>query len=160
MAIPPLNNRGVLPDGIHDCTFPELAEAFGQNQWVVDASSETHREILSRQRSALCSRLEEYLSRLREAGLQVEVLVDGSFVTNKVDPNDIDLIVVLPADHDFATELSHRVYDLLSKRRLRDSGYPFDVVVVAFGDSSYQGALQFFQHGRDALSKGLLKVKP
>ncbi len=162
MTIPPLNEHGHLPAGICDCTFSELVTVFGQNQWIEDTASETRREVLCRQRSTLCDRLEDYLARLRDAGLPVQVLVDGSFVTGKPDPGDIDLIVVLPADHDFTRELNPRDYNLLSKKRLRASGFPFDVFVVANGDSVYLWALDWFQkvRGRGELRGGLLRVKP
>ena len=162
MPIPNLNEEGLLPVGIHDCTFPELETAFGQNWWVQDPQSESRREVLSPQRNSLCARLLAYLEELRRVGIDAEVLVDGSFVTAKPDPNDIDLIVVLPADHDFTHSLSPREYNLLSKRRLRASGYPFDVLVVARGGTAYETALHFFQQvrGRDDLTKGLLRVRP
>src|SRR5690349_17564318 len=100
MAIPDLNEHGLLPVGIHDCTFSELEARFGQNQWVTDTQSDSPREVLCQQRGKLCASLKAYLAELRRIGLDVEVLVDGSFVTEKPDPNDIDLIVVFPADHD------------------------------------------------------------
>jgi hypothetical protein len=160
MPIPNLNEEGLLPVGIHDCTFPELEAAFGPNQWVQDPQSESRHQVLCPQRSSLCARLQAY--ELRRAGIDAEVLVDGSFVTAKPDPNDIDLIVVLPADHDFSHSLSPREYNLLSKRRLRASGYPFDVLVVAQGGTAYETALHLFQQvrGRADLTKGLLRVRP
>src|SRR5205085_823586 len=131
MPIPSLNEHGLLPPGIHDCTLSEIRAVFGQNQWVVDEAAETYREILSPHRRNLSMRLEAYFSELRRVGLPVVVLVDGSFVTGKPDPNDVDLVVVLPADHDFSRSLPPQEYALLSKRQLRAAGYPFDVFVVA-----------------------------
>ena len=101
MPIPNLNEHGLLPVGIHDCTFQELEEQFGQDRWVKAPESSSVREVLRQQRGRLCARLADYLAEVRRVGLEVEVLVDGSFVTDKPDPNDVDLIVVLPADHDF-----------------------------------------------------------
>lgn len=122
MPIPNRNEAGLLPVGIHDCTFAELEAAFGQNPWVQDPQSESRRELLCPRRSSLCARLQAYLEELRRVGIDAEVLVDGSFVTAKPDPNDIDRIVVLPANHDFSRGLSPQEYNLLSKRRLRASG--------------------------------------
>jgi hypothetical protein len=104
MPIPPLNDHGLLVPGIHDCTFPELEAMFGQNRWVQDPQSESRRERLCPNRGRLCERLASYLADLHRVGLEVEVLVGGSFVTDKPDPNDIDLVVVLPAGHDFTRE--------------------------------------------------------
>ncbi|HEY7424785.1 MAG TPA: hypothetical protein VH682_11195 [Gemmataceae bacterium] len=162
MAIPDLNEHGLLPVGIHDCMFSELEVRFGQNQWVTDTQSHSPREVLCQQRGKLCASLKGYLAELRRVGLDVEVLVDGSFVTEKPDPNDIDLIVVFPADHDFSRSLPLREYNLLSKRRLRESGYLFDLFVVARGDTGFQTAVRLFQmvRNREDLTKGLLRVKP
>jgi hypothetical protein len=158
MPIPPLNEHGLLAPGIHECTFSELEAMFGQNRWLQDPQSESRRETLCPNRGRLCERLAD----LHRVGLDVEVLVDGSFVTDKPDPNDLDLIVVLPPGHDFTCELPLREYNLLSKRRLRESGYPFDVFVVARGDSLHTEALGLFRQVRDRpdLTKGLLRVKP
>jgi hypothetical protein len=162
MPIPKLDENGLLPVGIHDCTFAELEAEFGQNHWVADEASETRREVLCPHRGRLCDRLRVYLAELRSVGFDVEVLVNGSFVTIKPDPNDIDLIVVLPAGHDFSRALPLREYNLLSRRRLREAGYPFDVLVAAEGDTAYETALRLFRRvrDRDDLSKGLLRVRP
>jgi hypothetical protein len=162
MPIPDFNEHGLLPAGIHDCDFQELEVKFGQNRWVQDPHSESRREVLCPQRRELCARLEKYLQALRRVGLPVEILVNGSFVTDKPNPNDIDLIVVLPSAHDLSGTLSPQAYDLLSKRRLRASGYPFDVFVVVSGSTVYETALRLFQQVRDRgdLSKGLLRVRP
>jgi hypothetical protein len=162
MPIPPLNEHGLLPPGIHDYTRAEILEVFGQNRWVADEASETRREVLCPHRRRLFDRLEAYLGELRRTGMPVVVLVDGSFVTAKPDPNDVDLIVVLPADHDFTRNLPPQEYDLLSKRPLRAAGYPFDLFVVAEGDAGFRQAVQLFEQVRDReeLVKGLLRVKP
>jgi hypothetical protein len=133
---------------------------FGQNRWITD-SPDSGREVLCQQRGQLIARLEAYLKELRVVGLDVEVLVDGSFVTEKPDPNDIDLILVLPAGHDFSRNLPPPEYNLLSKRRIRESGYPFDILVVGNGDTAHAKALLFFQQvrNRDDLTKGLLRVQ-
>jgi hypothetical protein len=162
MPVPDLNEHGLLPVGIHDCTFQELQAVFGRNQWVPDPQSESRREVLCPQRDRLCDRLGDYLVRLRAVRLPVEVLIDGSFVNGKADPNDVDLIVVLPADHDFSRDLAAQEYNLLSKRRVRDDGFPFDLLVVANGGTAYQVAVRLFQRvrDRDNLQKGLLRVRP
>jgi len=89
-------------------------------------------------------------------------VINGSFVTAKPDPNDIDLIVVLPTGHDFSRDLPSAEYNFLSGRRLRAAGYPFDVLVVAAGGAAHERALELFQQVRDRkdLNKGLLRVRP
>jgi hypothetical protein len=162
MPIPTLNEHGFLPLGTYDCTFAEIEAEFGQNRWVQDNESASRREVLKPHRGRLCQHLMDYLTELHRVGLGVEVIINGSFVTGKPDPNDIDLIVVFPSDHDFSRPLPPREYNLLSKRRLRDAGYPFDIFVVAAGGTAYKKALRLYQQvrGRDDLEKGLLRVRP
>jgi len=161
MAIPSLDEDGLLPVGIHDCTLAELREAFGQSRWV-RSQPDSGREVLCQQRGMLCTRLEAYLDEIRRANIEAEILVNGSFVTDKPDPNDIDLIVVLPASHDFSREPSPREYNLLSKKRVRAGGFPFDILVVPGGSPEFATALALFQKVRDRanLAKGLLRVRP
>jgi hypothetical protein len=162
MPIPSLNEHGLLPVGIHDCTLAELREMFGQNQWVPGPATESRREVLCPNRDHFCNRLESYISEIHGVGLVIEILVDGSYVTTKPDPNDVDLVVVLPPDHDFSRDLSTQEYNLLSKRRLRRRNYPFDVLVVAAGSTAFQAAIGLYERVRDRedLRKGFLRVRP
>jgi hypothetical protein len=79
MAIPALDPNGVLPAGVHDCTLEEIKSRFGSFQG-------------SDRRPQLFSRLETFLTEARGVEIVQSVLVDGSFVTAKADPNDIDLL--------------------------------------------------------------------
>src|SRR6185369_15178268 len=114
MPIPVLNRDGFLPAGIHDCTLDELKATFGRFQG-------------RDQRPRLFGKLEEFLTAIRAAGLVRCLLVDGSFFTAKPDPNDIDLVVVVAAGHDFATDLLPSQYNVLSKFRVRKR-FGFDMV--------------------------------
>jgi hypothetical protein len=92
MPIPTLNPDGLLPVGIQDCTLDELKTGFGSFQG-------------NDQRQLLFARLEGFLAEVRAAILVRSILVDGSFVTSKPDPNDIDLILIVASDHDFSGDL-------------------------------------------------------
>lgn len=84
----------------------------------------------SNRRSRLFAKLVEYVAALRNAGLLGQLIVDGSFVMGSVDePEDIDLILVLPVDWDFAAELRPFQYNLISTRDIKRR-YPFDVFTV------------------------------
>jgi hypothetical protein len=70
-----------LPAGIHDCSFDELRERFGQFR-------------RTDQRCRLFEWLEVLLRQVQATGFFVAMIVDGSFVTDTDCPNDIDLILV------------------------------------------------------------------
>lgn len=71
--IPQFDGRGLLSEGIHLATWEEFVDRFGWSE---------HRRRLLRG-------LSEALSLLRSAGCR-RVYVNGSFVTAKERPNDID----------------------------------------------------------------------
>ena len=147
MPIPKLNRYGVLPVGVHDCTLKEIQKRFGR-------FGQTDRRV------QLMERLEQYAGDLRHTALATALIVDGSFVTAEPYPNDIDLIVVLPKHHDFATELLPMDYNVLSRRRVR-ARYKFDVFVDRQGSPEYKKHLTFFHGLRDlpGVQKGVLKVR-
>jgi len=53
----------------------------------------------------LWARFVEFIREAKGCGLVEAVLVDGSFVSATPDPNDIDLVLVVTAHHDFAADL-------------------------------------------------------
>lgn len=87
------------------------------------------------------------------------MIVDGSFVTAKVAPNDIDIVAVLRPGHDFERELPLSEYALVSRALLRRR-FRFDVVVAERDSALYRTYIEFFTRVREApeLRKGLLSV--
>lgn len=53
---------------------------------------------LSNTRQGLMKNLEEVIQTLRDARVVGEIWVDGSFMTQKVDPEDIDILLRIDAD--------------------------------------------------------------
>jgi hypothetical protein len=116
MPIPALNSDGVLPAGLFDCTLPEARARFGTFGG-------------SDQRLRLFARLEELARVLRSSGLFEALIIDGSFVTAKLAPNDVDLVAVLRPGHDFELDLPMSQYSLVSRAFLRRR-FGLDVVVA------------------------------
>jgi Family of unknown function (DUF6932) len=127
-VIPPLED-GVLPDGVFDCTFNEIDQAFGRFQ-------------RSDRRIRLVSRLKAYLDEARTSGLVAAVLADGSFTTAKDEPSDIDLVVVLKPDIPWDS-LRPVEYNVVSKRMVKQT-YRFDAYACVDGDQRYREALDYF----------------
>src|SRR5436309_660671 len=97
----------------------------------------------SDQRTRFFARLEALMHAMRSSGLFEMVLVDGSFVTAKPAPNDIDLIAVLRPGHDFERDLPMSEYALVSRYLLRRR-FGFDVVIAEEGGSLYKTYVEFF----------------
>jgi hypothetical protein len=116
MAIPAFNAYGWLPEGIHDCTLEEAATQFGAFQRT-DRRPQWWAKWLEFVREAqACDGIEA-------------LVVDGSFVTAAATPNDIDLIVVVSAQHDFARDFQPHEYHVFSKRRVQQR-VGFDLLVA------------------------------
>ena len=77
--IPRLREDGMLPVGIHQATLNELFIAFpGRNQ----------------QRQLLNDSLRRVIAALRTLDTTIMIFIDGSYVTSKAEPNDIDLLLI------------------------------------------------------------------
>ena len=137
MAIPELTAYGLLPHGVHPCTLQE-AEAF--------LCSNDHRQ-------AIWAGFEQFLEWTSHLPRPVSLLIDGSFVSNKALPNDIDLVVditgCMPAAQAQWVEAWNGGF-AHAKAAYNVDFYPF--VVGAGNDFS-----AFFQYVRieDALRRGI-----
>ena len=147
MPIPLLNERGFLPPGVHDCSLDEIRKTFG-----IFCSND--------RRPSLFERLESFVTALRKKAWLKAVIVNGSFTTAKIDPNDFDLVLVLPQGHDFARDLTPDEYNLLSKRRVRKT-FGFDMFVAEDESQEYKRYTRFFQDVKNqpGEAKGVLRVE-
>ena len=79
MPIPEWNEFGVLPSGIHDCAIDEIEQQLGFND---------HRATLIRG-------LRRTLEWLETMPPIESLILDGSFVTDKAAPSDIDAVAMI-----------------------------------------------------------------
>ena len=147
MPIPVLSSEGYPPTGLFDCELSEVSARFG----VFSGSD---------RRPQLFARLEQLARSMRASGLFEELIVDGSFVTAKAQPNDIDVIAVLRPGHNFERDLPMSEYALVSRALLRRR-FGFDVIVAERDSALYKTYVEFFSRVREApeLRKGLLRVR-
>src|SRR3954469_17649731 len=105
MPIPDLDEHGFLSVGVYDCELHEIRARFG----IFQGSS---------RRPDLFTRLVAFVAEAKASEVVEAIVVDGSFITSKDLPNDIDLLVVVASDHDFSLDLAPREYSILSARRV------------------------------------------
>ncbi len=129
---PPFDDFGNLPPGIHLCSVDELAARFGSG---------------SEEREAEISELLHFIEAARTAGVR-RLLVNGSFVTGKLAPNDVD-VVFLPGP----------AYFRQARRLDTDAIWPFLQIMVASDDADFEAwaALQFATDRRGR-PKGVVEV--
>ena len=77
--IPGFNEDGYLPPGIHAATLEEMSTRFGQE---------------SELRQVQMQSLGWLVDLARRAGVQ-RIVVNGSFVTDKLEPNDVDCVLLI-----------------------------------------------------------------
>lgn len=131
--LPPFDDVGNLPSGIHACSVEELVERFGSG---------------SEEREAEISELFHFIEAAKKAGVR-RLMVNGSFVTGKLAPNDVD-VVFLPGP-DYPRQGS----------RLDDEElvWPFLQIIVAADDADFEAwATQQFATDRRSRPKGVVEV--
>ena len=146
MPIPALTADGFLPTGLFDCSLAEVRARFGSFQGID-----------TRQRHF--ARLEDLVATMQRSGLFEALLLDGSFVTAKPSPNDIDLVAVLRPGHDFERDLPMSEYALVSRPMLRRR-FRFDIIVAERDSQLYKTYVEFFSRVREnpEARKGLLRL--
>src|SRR5437899_9075677 len=80
MALPPLTEEGELPLGVHRASLREVRERFG---------------VGSAKRKALALRLDRIYRIVRATGHLARFVEFGSFVTSKLEPQDVDVFLVM-----------------------------------------------------------------
>lgn len=143
--LPNFDEHGFLPEGVWDCSLAEFVSRFAVFR-------------RSDRRLKFSSRLEFFLEEMFKTDWIQEVIVDGSFVTEKNEPNDIDLILALKSEFETA-HIPFWLSQRLDAKRLRKI-YKFDVFIEIYGTTGYKNKLDFFQSVRDsALRKGVVRLK-
>jgi hypothetical protein len=88
MALPAFNEQGDLPPNIYRATLSEVFERFGHG---------------SLQRLAVAERLSRLYELVTSTGQLARFVVFGSFVTAKVEPNDLDVVLIMQDTFDLAS---------------------------------------------------------
>jgi hypothetical protein len=138
--IPAYDGRGLLPPGIHDAKWDEIAARFGGT---------THRlEQLRGLRSAL--------EHLRYAGCD-RAYLDGSFVTDKGVPNDYDLCWEMGGVK--ISLLTPVLRDVRPPRVAQQARYRGDILPNVIEASSGAPFVDFFQQDKAAGgAKGIVAI--
>ncbi len=78
--IPPFDDSGWLPPGVHPATLAEIEDRFGRQSELRRVQMESVRWMVD-----LAVR----------AGVQ-RIVLNGSFVTDTMEPNDVDCVLLVP----------------------------------------------------------------
>ncbi len=130
--IPPFDEHGYLPAGLHPATLEEVIARFGSGSELRRVQAESLRWVADVARRAGVSRL----------------VINGSFVTDVVEPNDVDCVLLIgtgfPRDEAAEAELM--------------AGLPFlELSLVNQADCDLLVG-EFFATDRKSVKKGMVEV--
>jgi hypothetical protein len=132
--IPPLNDDGYLPAGIHGATLEEVAARFG---------------LESELRRVQMESLHWLVDLARRAGVE-RIIVNGSFVTDKLEPNDVDCALLAGADYPRDAAAAEELL----------AGLPF-VEMHILGSARFDRFVQtIFGTDRALVPKGVIEILP
>lgn len=132
MSLPALRSDGTLPPGEHASTLAEVFAAFPGN---------------NAERRALGTALIRCVAIVRNLNLAQKIGVDGSYITDKEKPSDVDLVLLTPG-----------MYQLAGERRFVAEGIDVNLLDIQFAHDAadFQGWLRFFSLSRTGAPKGVI----
>lgn len=139
--IPKFDEHGVLPPGMYDTSLEEIGIRFGGTQ----------------QREKLISGLESYLRLWDASRFLSSAIIDGSFVTEKLDPGDIDMILAPRTEALFSLEFNALMRSFSLNRSFTKREFGCEAF-VAVTEEELKRWIEFFSHDRLGRVKGLLRI--
>lgn len=134
MPIPALDENGLLPPGLHLAGMSEIEDRFGKS---------------TPRRQELFARLRMFVDLARHCGA-LRIFVNGSFVTAKPEPGDVDVVVWTSEKYFELLEQADHQAVLLEEmfdRRIPEEAFWVDA------EWKWNGWLEFFSRVRENLNK-------
>jgi hypothetical protein len=144
MPIPVFDSEGYLPPGLYNAALREVIDRFGGGSEARERQAELLKQVVAA--------AENYITIKR-------ILVWGSFVTSKAEPNDLDYSFVASVEHrraDIAER--HRRFFTPAVARMHygvDQGY---LVVMDYPLEKYIELLDFLCHTRKRRPYGVVEI--
>ena len=145
MALPNLNHAGELPIGIHQATIDEVIAQFG--------SGTLQREIVT-------ARLQRTYQIAKDTGNLQQLIIFGSYITAKPEPNDVDVVIIFNDDFDL-TVCSEEVKRLLNHQQAENE---FGASIFWIRPSlllfeTLDEFIESWQIKRDGTRRGIIEVR-
>ncbi len=144
MPIPPLQEDGLLPPGLYVADMDQIAERFGKS---------------TPRRQELFERLRMFVELAQHCGA-LRMFVNGSFVTAKPEPGDVDVVIWLGTK--YLELLEQNDESAIRLEEMFDTRQPKEAFWVDT-EQKWSGWVEFFSRARGHLhlrkQKGLVEVK-
>ena len=145
MSIPDFNSYGLLPEGIYTATIDEIEEKFCN---IGD----------TKKRKNLFHTFKHYLEGLKAHNVKYDLYIDGSFVTKKCSPGDIDILLF------YDWKYNNRDWEyLLSDDIIKIKFNGLQVLPAFLGTESEELTIEFAmshfdEYTNEEMKKGIVKV--
>lgn len=130
--IPPFDDNGYLPPGVHPATLDEIKGRFGSESELRRVQMES---------------LKWLVELARRTGV-IRLVINGSFTTDLLEPNDVDCVLLIedgfPKDADAEAELV--------------AGLPFLEINLTAQEDFDLFVERFFATDRRSVNKGMVEV--
>lgn len=140
--IPAFDQRGLLPPGLHDTSISEIRSTLG----------------FTARRDGLVDGLERYIHVWDSSKSLDHLIIDGSFVTSKPEPCDIDMILVPHRRALFSSTFGDLAKALCYDRPFTKAEFGCEAFVVA-SSADLDAWLNFFKCDRQGNVRGLLQLR-
>ena len=148
MPLPPLDQYGLLPEGIHPSTLAEAHERF----------------VFNDHRQRLWGNLMDVLRELRSTDMAYPIWLGGGFITGKNNPSDIDLV------HDLTYACGYNQFRgfmmFKDQREAIKNTHHIDYLVNIAGKNDFSSFLQYIGPTSAALTglnektlRGILRIE-
>lgn len=140
---PKFNENGDLPPGIHQATLRDVIEHLGKG---------------SSQRSIMAARLQRIYSLTMETSQVARFIIFGSFVTDKSDPQDVDIFLLMKDTFDVlqVTGEARILFDHMAAQNYEGASI-FWLRHMATLDGENE-AIRHWQVKRDGSKRGIVEV--
>lgn len=145
MPLPPLTESGELPLGVHSASLREVLDRFG---------------VGSDQRRALALRLTRIYDVAQATGHLARFVIFGSFVTDKIEPNDVDIFLLMTDTFDASqlTGEARPLFDHAAAQAHFGSSVFWLRQLATWSDE--QTAIEFWQVKRGGGRRGIIDIVP
>lgn len=143
MPLPPFTKTGELPVGIHPASLSETLKRFGEK---------------TTQRKGLALRLERIYRLASGTGQLGRFIVFGSFVTDKLSPNDVDVFMLMENtfDVDRVSGEGRLLFDHATAQDYFGASIFWIRRLAALDDE--QTTVQHWQIKRDGSKRGIVEI--
>lgn len=143
MPIPDFRDDGWLPPGPHQVTWEEVIGALSG-----EAGGRRH---------ALTQRLLHLRDGLRANGVDGLLLLDGSYVSSKPEPGDLDVLLIGPTDIQARKDIEPSLAALLDAQNAEEQGC--SLFYIPSNSSALDMLRSLWDFSKAGVAKGVLEVE-